>query len=163
MDETNSIACRPLGIVHSPYKETVGVPIQTAGVPHEPGMVEVYAEFAPGLKDIEGFEYLILITQLHLVTQQRLEVVPFLDHQAHGVFATRAPNRPNRLGLSIVRLTSVDGRFLHFCGNDMVDRTPVLDIKPYVPDFDVRQTERVGWFAPRLAQAATTRSDDRMR
>lgn len=79
-----------------------------------------------------------------------------------GVFATRAPARPNRIGLSIVRLLSVDGRVLHFEGNDMVDGTPVLDIKPYVPQLDVRETTRIGWFARRVEKVGETRSDDRM-
>lgn len=162
MTELPAITCRPVGIVHSPFKTTVGVPIQTAGVPDEPAVLEVFPEFVPGLKDIEGFDYLILLTHLHLVTQEKLEVVPFLDNTAHGVFATRAPARPNRIGLSIVRLLSVDGNRLLLAGNDMVDQTPVLDIKPYVPDFDVRTTDRVGWFGTRLAAMPTTRSDDRM-
>ncbi|MGE3861870.1 MAG: TrmO family methyltransferase, partial [Burkholderiaceae bacterium] len=94
--------------------------------------------------------------------QEKLEVVPFLDDRSHGVFATRAPARPNRIGLSIVQLQSVQGRVLHFTGNDMLDRTPVLDIKPYVPRFDVRQTDRIGWFAARVDAVTRTRSDDRM-
>jgi tRNA (adenine37-N6)-methyltransferase len=157
------IAVRPIGVVRSRFTEAVGMPIQTAGAPQETGTVEVFAEFAPGLKDIEGFEFLILLTHLHQTPHERLEVVPFLDNTAHGVFATRAPTRPNRIGLSIVRLESVCATRLHFSGNDMLDETPVLDIKPYVPRFDVRHTERIGWFADRLGQLPTIRSDDRMR
>ena len=156
------VVCRPVGLVRSRFTEAAGMPIQTAGAPDEPGRLEVFAEFAPGLRDIEGFDYLILVTHLHLCAHERLEVVPFLDNTSHGVFATRAPARPNRLGLSIVRLLSVDGTTLHFSGNDMMDGTPVLDIKPYVPKFDVRETERVGWFGARLDQLPRTRSDDRM-
>ena len=99
---------------------------------------------------------------LHRCEKELLEVVPFLDTDSHGVFATRAPARPNRIGLSIVRLQSVDGCTLHFTGNDMLDQTPVLDIKPYVPRFDVRSTERIGWFASRLDQLPQVRADDRM-
>ncbi|MGJ7512111.1 tRNA (N6-threonylcarbamoyladenosine(37)-N6)-methyltransferase TrmO [Variovorax sp. GT1P44] len=157
-----TIACRPIGVVHSRFTDTVGMPIQTAGAPDEPGRVEVFAEFAAGLRDIEGFDYLILLTHMHRCGKELLEVVPFLDTESHGVFATRAPARPNRIGLSIVRLESVEGRMLHFTGNDMIDQTPVLDIKPYVPRFDVRSTERVGWFASRLDQLPQVRSDDRM-
>ena len=153
------VVCRPVGVVRSRFTEAAGMPIQTAGAPGEPGRLEVFAEFAPGLRDIEGFDY---FTHLHQCAHERLEVVPFLDNASHGVFATRAPARPNRLGLSIVRLLSVDGTTLHFSGNDMMDGTPVLDIKPYVPRFDVRETERVGWFGARLDQLPSTRSDDRM-
>jgi len=157
-----TINLQPIGIVRSRFTEMAGMPIQTAGAPDEPGHVDVLPEFAAGPKDIEGFEYLILLTHLHRVGKELLEVVPFLDTEAHGVFATRAPARPNRIGLSIVRLVSVEGCTLHFTGNDMLDQTPVLDIKPYVPRFDVRETDRVGWFAARLDQLPKVRSDDRM-
>ncbi|PLC06302.1 tRNA (N6-threonylcarbamoyladenosine(37)-N6)-methyltransferase TrmO [Variovorax sp. RO1] len=160
--DIDPVVSRPVGIVRSRFTETSGMPIQTAGAPDEVGRLEVFAEFAPGLRDIEGFDYLILVTHLHRCAHERLEVVPFLDDATHGVFATRSPARPNRLGLSIVRLTAVDGTTLHFSGNDMVDGTPVLDIKPYVPRFDVRETERVGWFGARLDQLPRTRSDGRM-
>ncbi|PBI87260.1 putative tRNA (adenine(37)-N6)-methyltransferase [Variovorax boronicumulans] len=160
--DIDPVVCRPVGIVHSRFTETSGMPIQTAGAPDEVGRLEVFAEFAPGLRDIEGFDYLILVTHLHRCAHERLEVVPFLDDATHGVFATRAPARPNRLGLSIVRLAAVEGTTLHFSGNDMIDGTPVLDIKPYVPRFDVRETERVGWFGARLDQLPRTRSDGRM-
>ncbi|TSD61651.1 tRNA (N6-threonylcarbamoyladenosine(37)-N6)-methyltransferase TrmO [Variovorax sp. KBS0712] len=160
--DIDPVVCRPVGIVRSRFTETSGMPIQTAGAPDEVGRLEVFAEFAPGLRDIEGFDYLILVTHLHRCAHERLEVVPFLDDATHGVFATRAPARPNRLGLSIVRLTAVEGTTLHFSGNDMIDGTPVLDIKPYVPRFDVRETERVGWFGARLDQLPRTRSDGLM-
>ncbi len=162
MTVTTDIVCRPVGIIHSRFKETVGVPVQTAGVPNEWGELEVFAEFEPGLKDIAGFEFLILLTHLHLSPYERLEVVPFLDTETHGIFATRAPARPNRIGMSIVRLESVEGRLLKFSGNDMVDQTPVLDIKPYVPTFDVRNTEKIGWFSGRLDALPSTVSDKRM-
>jgi tRNA-Thr(GGU) m(6)t(6)A37 methyltransferase TsaA len=138
------------------------MPIQTAGAPGACARREILPEFAAGLRDIDGFEFLIFVTHLHRVTAERLEVVPFLDDASHGVFATRAPTRPNRLGLSIVRLLRVEGNTLHFTGNDMVDGTPVLDVKPYVPAFDARETQRIGWFGPRLGQLPSIRSDDRM-
>ncbi|WPB58403.1 tRNA (N6-threonylcarbamoyladenosine(37)-N6)-methyltransferase TrmO [Xylophilus sp. GOD-11R] len=156
------IVSRPIGHVRSPFDDTVGMPIQTAGSPDARASLEVLPEFAAGLRDIEGFEYLFLITHLHRGTREPLEVVPFLDDASHGVFATRSPARPNRLGLSIVRLLTVEGAVLHFAGNDMVDGTPVLDIKPYVPAFDVRHTDRTGWFAPQLGRLPAMRSDDRM-
>lgn len=156
-----AVACRPIGHVRSRFTDPVGMPIQTAGAADEAGRVELLPEFEAGLRDIEGFDYLILITHLHQAVE-KLEVVPFMDDSSHGVFATRAPARPNRLGLSIVRLVRREGLLLHFLGNDMLDGTPVLDIKPYVPRFDVRETERVGWFGARLDQLPRTRSDGRM-
>ncbi len=141
MTTHDPVVSRPIGYIRSPFRDTVGMPIQTAGAPDAQASLELLPEFVPGLRDIEGFENLILITYLHLVTNERLEIVPFLDDTSHGVFATRAPARPNRLGLSIVRLMAVEGGVLHFAGNDMVDGTLVLDVKPYVPAFDARNTD----------------------
>lgn len=163
MSHRQGISLTPIGVIRSEFKSKVGVPIQTASAPGLRATLEVFPAYAAGLRDVEAFEYLILLTHMHLVTEELLEVVPFLDTETHGVFATRAPSRPNRLGLSIVRLVSIDGTTLHFEGNDMIDGTPVLDIKPYVPAFDVRQTERIGWFTPRIDQLPGKRSDDRMR
>ena len=156
-----SPALRPIGVIRSRFQDVAGMPIQSAAAAAEVGEAEVFEAFAPGLKDIEGFEYLIFLTHMHQAGE-KLEVVPFLDTVAHGVFATRAPARPNRIGMSIVRLERVDGRVLHFSGNDMLDGTPLLDIKPYVPAFDVRATDRIGWFRDKLAGVAQVRADDRM-
>ena len=129
---TDTIAMRPIGVIRSPFRATQGMPIQTVAAAGIEGELEVFEAFAEGLRDIEGFEYLILLTHLHQAVE-KLEVVPFMDTASHGVFATRAPARPNRIGLSIVRLLAVQGRVLRFAGNDMLDGTPVLDIKPYIP------------------------------
>ena len=157
-----SIVLQPIGRVHSPFKHAVGMPIQTVAAQQHEGRIEVFAPFAAGLRDVQEFQYLILLTHLHEAAE-RLEVVPFMDTSSHGVFATRAPARPNRIGLSIVELLGMDGCWLHFRGNDMLDGTPVLDIKPYVPQLDVRETERIGWFARGLDQLPGRLSDERMR
>ena len=157
-----SIVLQPIGRVHSPFKHAVGMPIQTVAAQQHEGKIEVFAPFAAGLRDVQEFQYLILLTHLHEAAE-RLEVVPFMDTSSHGVFATRAPARPNRIGLSIVELLGMDGCWLHFRGNDMLDGTPVLDIKPYVPQLDVRETERIGWFARGLDQLPGRLSDERMR
>lgn len=138
------------------------MPIQTVAAQQHEGKIEVFPPFAAGLRDVQEFQYLILLTHLHEATE-KLEVVPFMDTRSHGVFATRAPARPNRIGLSIVELLGTDGCWLHFRGNDMLDGTPVLDIKPYVPQLDVRETERIGWFARGLDQLPSRLSDERMR
>lgn len=122
----------------------------------------MFPAYAAGPRDLEGFEYVILLTYMHQATSEPLEVVPFLDSVAHGVFATRSPIRPNRIGLSVVRLIAIQGSTLRFEGTDMLDGTPVLDIKPYVPAFDARQTDRIGWFASKLDQLLNKRADDRM-
>lgn len=156
------ITLQPIGFVRSPFHSPQGMPIQTVAAANVPGQLELLAHYQPGLRDIEGFELLMLITHLHQAVE-KLEVGPFMDDHSHGVFATRAPARPNRLGLSIVRLERVQQGCLHFTGNDMLDGTPVLDIKPYVPALDVRHTERIGWFQHGLQRLPTAQSDDRMR
>lgn len=157
-----SIVLQPIGRVHSPFKHAVGMPIQTVAAQQHEGRIEVFSPFAAGLRDVQEFQFLILLTHRHEATE-KLEVVPFMDTSSHGVFATRAPARPNRIGLSIVELLGMDRCWLHFRGNDMLDGTPVLDIKPYVPQLDVRETERIGWFATGLDQLPGRLSDERMR
>jgi len=159
---TDRIAMRPIGTVRSPFHSMQGMPIQTVAAADVEGELEIFEEFAAGLRDIEGFEYLIVLTHLHQATE-KLEVVPFMDTVSRGVFATRAPARPNRIGLSIVQLVQAKGRVLHFRGNDMLDGTPVLDIKPYVPRLDVRDTTRIGWFGQGLQRLPSAVSDDRMK
>ena len=159
---TDLIQLRPIGVIHSPFTHTTGMPIQAVAAGQHHGQIEVFEAFASGLRDVQEFQYLIVLTHLHEAVE-KLEVTPFMDTVSHGVFATRAPARPNRIGFSIVELLRVDGCTLHFCGNDMLDGRPVLDIKPYVPQLDVRQTERIGWFAKGLEQLPSKLSDDRMR
>ncbi|MCC6192219.1 MAG: tRNA (N6-threonylcarbamoyladenosine(37)-N6)-methyltransferase TrmO [Anaerolineales bacterium] len=155
------IFLRPLGAIHTPYREIAGMPIQSVGAVGVAGWIELAPEFQAGLQDVAGLEYLILIYHLHRQTSARLSVIPFLDNQPRGVFATRSPQRPNALGLSIVRLVAVDGLRLDVEDVDMLDGTPLLDIKPYVPAFDVRHTERVGWFAGNAHRAVQARADER--
>ncbi|MFT4191299.1 MAG: tRNA (N6-threonylcarbamoyladenosine(37)-N6)-methyltransferase TrmO [Comamonas sp.] len=159
---TDRITMRPIGVIRSPFRSTQGMPIQTVAATDIEGELEVFETFAAGLRDIEGFEYLIVLTHLHQATE-KLEVVPFMDTVSHGIFATRAPARPNRIGLSIVQLVEVRGRVLRFRGNDMLDNTPLLDIKPYVPRLDVRTTDRIGWFGHGLQNLPSAVSDDRMK
>ena len=123
--------------------------------------MEIDPKFADGLRDIDGFSHLMLIYQFHLCTKLSLMVKPFLDNQSRGVFATRAPARPNRIGVSIVRLVRVEGNRLHVKGMDVVDGTPLIDIKPYVPEFDITESENVGWYRGNLAKLRRTKDDGR--
>jgi tRNA (adenine37-N6)-methyltransferase len=157
-----SISITPIGIVHSPFAGPEGMPIQAA-LSEAVGTLEIYAEYVDGLRDIAGFDFLILLYHFHLTSKESLRVTPFLDDESRGVFATRAPTRPNRIGLSVVRLFNVTGNMLDIGNIDMVSGTPVIDIKPYVPAFDSRTGCRVGWFTGKLDHAATVRADDRMR
>ena len=157
----NEIKYKPIGIIHSPFKEPKGTPIQPAGAKGVAGTVEVFTDFTKGLKDIEDFSYIILLYNFHLSKKWKLEVKPFMDDQLHGVFATRASARPNSIGISIVRLIKVEDNILHIQDVDIVDGTPLLDIKPYVPDFDIREVEKVGWLKSNIHKLPTAKDDER--
>jgi tRNA-Thr(GGU) m(6)t(6)A37 methyltransferase TsaA len=136
---------RPIGVIHSPFTDPDRTPIQPTRS-QAIGQVEVYPEFAEGLQDIEGFSHLILLYVFHRSSGYALRVKPFLDDVLRGLFATRYPRRPNPIGLSVVRLLARRDNSLEIEGVDVLDGTPVLDIKPYVPDFDVRTQTRTGWY-----------------
>jgi tRNA-Thr(GGU) m(6)t(6)A37 methyltransferase TsaA len=155
------IRYKAIGVIHSPFKEPIGVPIQPTAAKGVRGTVELDPEYVDGLKDIEGFSHIILIFHLHLSEGYSLKVKPFLDDHLHGLFTTRAPRRPNPIGISVVRLLKVEGRVLHVEGVDMVDGTPLLDIKPYVPGLDDRKAERVGWLFGKVDQMHNTNAAER--
>jgi tRNA-Thr(GGU) m(6)t(6)A37 methyltransferase TsaA len=157
------ISYRPIGFAHTPFKKTEGMPIQPTGAAGVHGTVEILPEFSEGLQDIEGFSHLILLYHFHHVEAVSLTVTPFLDNRPHGVFATRAPKRPNPIGLSIVRLLRREANILHVENVDLLDGTPLLDIKPYVPEFDHQPVERVGWLAQAEGKVHHTKSDGRFR
>ncbi|KHK01458.1 hypothetical protein NY78_3212 [Desulfovibrio sp. TomC] len=157
------IAYRAIGILHSPHTDIAGMPIQPVGALGILGHVDVHADFAAGLHDLQGFSHVFLLYHLHRVKGFDLMVKPFLDNDRHGIFATRSPSRPNPIGLSVLELAGVCGNTVHVRNVDILDGTPVLDIKPYVPRFDVWQAERTGWFAHKAQNADTLRSDDRFR
>lgn len=154
---------RPIGVIHSPFRDLRGMPIQPTGDTSAEGTVKVFPEFAEGLKDLEGFSHVILLYHFHQVRQPVLTVTPFLDTQPHGVFATRAPSRPNPLGLSIVRLLRMEGATPHVQALDVLDGTPLLDIKPHIPDIDTRSEARRGWLERAKGEIRSARSDDRFR
>ncbi|MFO1500049.1 MAG: tRNA (N6-threonylcarbamoyladenosine(37)-N6)-methyltransferase TrmO [Verrucomicrobiota bacterium] len=137
----------PIGLIHSPHRQQEGTPIQPRWAHGAEGTVELFPEFAPGLRALDGFERVWLLCWFDRAKPTALEVVPYLDTQKRGVFATRAPSRPNPVGLSCVRLLAVEGARLRVADVDILDGTPLLDIKPYVPDCDVFEVKRVGWFA----------------
>jgi len=139
------IEYHPIGFVHSPHQTTSGAPIQTSRARGIEGTVEINQEYIEGLSDLDGFSHIVLICHLHKASSFKLKVVPYLDTELRGVFATRAPSRPNPIGLSVVRLLGIEGHHLRIEGVDLLDGTPVLDIKPYVPDFDRQDEIRCGW------------------
>lgn len=160
---TEPITFRPIGVIRTPYTTTEGMPIQPVAAVGVPGRIEVDPDLVEGLADLDGFSHLTLLYHLHLISSGRLTVTPFLDDRPHGVFATRSPARPNAIGLSTVRLIAVAGPTIEIEDVDMVDGTPLLDIKPYVPALDQRQDARIGWYAERLGGLSEARADDRFR
>ncbi|HVO82953.1 MAG TPA: tRNA (N6-threonylcarbamoyladenosine(37)-N6)-methyltransferase TrmO [Syntrophobacteria bacterium] len=157
----SEIRYRPIGTIHSHFAEAKGVPIQPTGAIGVRGTIEMAPEFAEGLKDLEGFSHILLIYHFHLSKGYSPLVMPFLDDTPRGVFATRAPRRPNSIGLSVVRLISVEGCRLTIEDVDIVDGTPLLDLKPYVPQFDAREVDRIGWFEGKTDQISRTKADGR--
>ena len=157
------IVYRPIGTIHSPFRDVEGVPIQPAAAAGIRGSVEVLPELVEGLQDLDGFSHVFLLYYFHLVRESMLTVTPFLDSRPRGIFATRAPTRPNAIGLSVVKLLSVEGNILHVENVDIVDGTPLLDIKPYVPEFDHHATERTGWLEQARGQAQAQQADGRFR
>jgi tRNA-Thr(GGU) m(6)t(6)A37 methyltransferase TsaA len=157
----NEIRYKPIGIIHSPFKEPSGTPIQPAGARDIESTVEIASEYVKGLEDIEGFSHIILIYHFHLSRGYLLKVKPYMDEKSRGVFATRAPSRPNPIGISIVRLVKVDGNVLYIKDVDIVDGTPLLDIKPYVPEFDTRKAEKIGWLEKNVNKLSGARDDGR--
>lgn len=147
-----------IGTVGSPWKTTGGMPVQPTGAMGIPGRIGIFKEFRPGLTDLEGFSRIILIYQFHKSYGYDLLVTPFLDNQLHGVFATRAPRRPSQIGISVVRLTGVDESGIDVLDIDILDGTPVLDIKPYIPKIDSFPCEKTGWLS-KPEDMATSRAD----
>jgi len=159
--DLDPLLCHPIGVIHTPFKELGNMPIQPSGAAGIRGTVDLYSEFAEGLKDLDGFSHLILLYQFHESRGYKLTVTPFLDSEPRGVFATRAPKRPNPIGLSIVRLVQIRGCSLDVENVDILDETPLLDIKPYVPEFDHEENCRIGWLEKARGKVRNKRSDKR--
>jgi tRNA-Thr(GGU) m(6)t(6)A37 methyltransferase TsaA len=157
-----SISFEPIGVVHSEFQEPRGVPVQGALEPETEALLELFPEYAEGLKDVDGFSHLIVLYHFHRVGERRpLLATPFLDEVPRGIFAIRGPRRPNPIGLTVVRLIERRGRELRVGGIDMIEGTPILDIKPYIPRSDSFPEARVGWLEGKLDRPQATRSDGR--
>lgn len=141
-----SVMYKPIGVIHTQFKQQVNTPIQGVFAPESKGEVEVFPQYADGLDDITGFSHLILIYHFHLVKGYTLKTRPFLGNGSKGIFAIRYFKRPNNIGLSVVRLYAARRNILEIGEVDIVDETPLLDIKPYVPEFDHRLNVRTGWY-----------------
>ena len=158
------ITYHSIGVIHSPLQSRVGAPIQGRLAPETQGTVEVFEPFEEGLQDLEEFSHLILIYHFHLSEGYDLKAKPFIEDVSHGVFAIRAPRRPNSIGLSIVKLEQRRGRFLEVSEIDIIDQTPLLDIKPFVKEFDHRPDSISGWVEKHVDKGEfRTRADDRFK
>ena len=155
------IEYRPIGIIHSPYKTPAGTPIQPPASKGVEAEVEVFEKYAEGLTDLGGFSHIYLIYHFHLAIEFSLKVKPFLDDEPHGLFATRAPSRPNAIGLSIVALIGKENNTLRVKNIDVLDGTPLLDIKPYVPGFDICKVHKIGWMEKKIKNLDEAQDDGR--
>ena len=151
----------PIGYFHTPFTDVKGMPIQPVGAVGIEGAIEILPEYRAGLKDLEGFSHVFVLSHLHEIKGYDLLVKPFLDTVRHGIFATRSPKRPNSIGLSVMRLRGLTDTSVLLECVDVLNKTPVIDIKPYVADFDCCDADRFGWFAGKSSNARHHKSDDR--
>lgn len=157
------IEYHPIGIIHSPFTELSGMPIQPAGAAGVERTIEVYPQYSDGLKDLEGFSHIIILYDFHRSKGFDLQEVPFMDSTPRGVFATRAPKRPNPIGLSVIKLRKIQGNILYVENVDILDETPLLDIKPNVPEFDEQSKIQTGWLEKLRKQVSKRKSDQRFK
>ena len=136
---------KPIGVIHSPFKKPDGMPIQPAFAKNAEGVVELQPQFTQGLKDLQDFERIWLLYWFDRVIETKLTVKPFREDVLRGLFSTRAPCRPNPIGLSPVRLLRIEANKLYIADIDVLDGTPLLDIKPYIPEFDCYENSKCGW------------------
>jgi tRNA-Thr(GGU) m(6)t(6)A37 methyltransferase TsaA len=155
------IEYHPIGVILSPFKDVGGMPIQPSGASSAQGRIEILPEYEKGLKDLDGFSHVILLYHFHRVKDWEPIVTPFMDSHPRGVFSTRAPKRPNAIGISIVKLLKIDETVLYIENVDILDGTPLLDIKPYVPQFDQYPADRTGWLEQAKGRVREKKSDRR--
>jgi tRNA-Thr(GGU) m(6)t(6)A37 methyltransferase TsaA len=161
LPEKDAIIFHPIGYIRSPFKTVEGMPIQPSGAKDAVGKIELHAALEEGLKDLEGFSHIILLYHFHKNEGYKLTVKPFMDTVERGLFSTRAPRRPNMIGKSTVELLSIEGNILNIKGVDVLDGTPLIDIKPYVSKFDAVPATRFGWLETNAEKSATLKSDER--
>lgn len=154
-----------IGTIHSEFKDIEGMPIQPTGAKGIPGTIKIKDKYVDGLKDLEGFSHIHLIYLLHEVDGYMLEVKPFMDNDTHGIFATRSPKRPNHIGMSVVKLNKIEGNTIYIENIDILDKTPLLDIKPYVPQLfeDTIDELKIGWFEKNHQKAKSQKADNRFK
>jgi len=159
--KTEKFTFLPIGVIHSPFDEPVNMPIQSASAEGVSGSIELNEDFVDGLKDLDGFSHIMLFYVFHKSEGFKLQVKPFLEDVVHGVFAVRAPKRPNPIGFSIVKLIKIEKNVLYIENVDVLNGTPLLDIKPYVPKFDCYEKAVGGWVSKHNEKISNKKSDER--
>lgn len=159
------IEMESIGTIHTEFTKIEGMPIQPTGAKGVKGTIKIKAKYADGLKDLDEFSHINILYLLHKVEGYMLEVKPFMDNNTHGVFATRSPKRPNRIGSSIVKINKIEGNTIYIENIDVLDETPLLDIKPHVPQLyeDTVDDLKIGWFESNHKKAKSQKSDDRFK
>lgn len=159
----NRITYFPIGIVHSPFRFPEGTPIQATAAKEIQARIEIFPEYSTGITDLDGFSHIIVLFHMHLAKSKSLLVTPFLDSEPHGVFATRSPGRPNPIGFSVVELEKIENNILFVKGVDILDGSQVLDIKPYIPQFDAFETTKKGWIERNAHKIGDQKDDGRFK
>ena len=136
---------KSIGVIRTPYRDTKGMPIQGTFDKKALGRIEIFSKYQKGLKDLDGFSHLIVIYYFDRAKKKDVTAQPFLENKSHGIFAIRSPYRPNHLGFSVVKIEDIKKNIITFSEVDVLDKTPVLDIKPYISYFDCRKKVKNGW------------------
>lgn len=157
--EVQQLQYQSIGVVHSPFTQQAGTPVQPSHDNATQGIIEVAPQYLDALLDLDGFSHIWVLCHLHQAKPAQLSVTPYLDNKPHGLFATRAPSRPNPIGMSLLRLQKIEDNRLYVVDLDLLDGTPVLDIKPFVSQFDNREQSQCGWFDTAADHVST--ADDR--
>jgi tRNA-Thr(GGU) m(6)t(6)A37 methyltransferase TsaA len=139
------ILINPIGVIHTPFHNVENMPIQPIAAEGIIGYIELLPEYVDGLKDLQGFSHITLVYRFHKIIGYNLEVIPFMDTESRGIFATKAPKRPNAIGISTVKLLEIDRNIIHIEQVDMLNGTPLIDIKPFYPRYDNRENVSIGW------------------
>jgi len=155
----DKITLEPIGVIHTPYNQPQGTPIHPTGGRDVEGWIDIFPKFSDGLLDLDGFSHIVLVFYFHLIPEFQLLVTPFMDDKIRGVFATRSPRRPNHIGISVVRLVKIEGNKIYFKDCDILDGTPLLDVKPYFPDLNPDDKIEQGWTKGKQ-QGLQTKTDD---
>ncbi len=162
MKQLAKVELKVIGKISTPHKTIENIPIQSVGAGEFDGVVELEPELTEALQSLDGFSHIILLYYFHKIKDFKLKVKPFMDNKEHGLFATRTPKRPSPIGLSTVEIIKIEGNKIYFKGADMLDQTPLLDIKPFFRQVDNRLDAKSGWLDNKEDDLAVkTRSDDR--